>query len=193
MKAKPFLLAIAVLFTIGAGDASAILNIAVNANPYIGGYDPYTSISGTVEYRVTHEGLSNEALSFLQLQFDSSIFTSFSLVSALLDGTTNVSGSFSSSGDKLRGLGLSMAPGSSLVLRVSYSLAGPAASLFWPESWPGGLPEWSQGWVAASSGFSFDGGSTGLAPEPGTVLLLGTGLLSLGIVNRIRQRRKMLS
>jgi len=206
MKTKFLPLAAAVLMAISARDASAYLNIYALANPWIaGGYDPLSTTSGQVEYSVFHEANSTEGLSFFWLKFDASVFSSFALTGAKINGTSLTASQLSSYFDVLD-LGDSfefttfsfpgLPVGSVMSLTFDYSLLAPAMNLDWPEDDVGGQM-WAQSFGGHGTHWSYfstigheDGGSTGLAPEPGTLMLLGTGLASLGAVKRYRQRRK---
>lgn len=188
MRAKFLTLVAIIVMTVGIPNAFAILNIYTDANPYIQiGYDINTTPSGRVQYTIYHEAGSNQALNLFALRFDTSVFASFWVESAFLDGATSVS--FAQVGDQLIASGFNMAPGSSILLTVNYSFLGNAgaSALIWPE---GGI--WSQSFagLSYSGSFGIDGGSTGLTPEPGTIVLLGSGLLSLGLVRRYLQRPK---
>ncbi len=62
------------------------------------------------------------------------------------------------------------------------------STTFWPE---GG--RWQQGFSGSTNQpfpFNTTGGSTGVTPEPGTLILLGGGLIAAGAVGRIRRKRK---
>jgi hypothetical protein len=208
MKIRLFSLAVVALLAIGARDASAYLNIYALANPWVnpGGYNPNTTTSGVVEYTVYHEANSNEGLSYFDLKFDGSVFSSFALTGAKINGSA-VSLSFfdvftdlvSFDGIQYTTGGYPGLPvGSVMTLTFNYSLLGPANSLYWPDG--DGHP-WAQSFTGLGQQYNpllppfrnvghWDGGSTGLAPEPGTLMLLGSGLASLGVVKRYRQRRK---
>lgn len=186
MRIKLLLQIAVIVLTVGVSKAFAILNIYANANPFVTpGYDLNTTTSGTVEYTVYHEAGSTNALNYFELKFDTSIFSSFMVMSAVIDGTTSVGFSqdplyaFSSSA-------FSMGTGSSMVISVAYTLLGGASTLSWPEGSP-----WGQSFYGSSGGGArglYDYGSTDLAPEPGTIMLLGSGLLGLGLVRRYLRR-----
>jgi hypothetical protein len=191
MRFKSFFLAAAMILGLSANHASAI-NIYVSANPYIGGYDEDVTTSGFVDYTVSHDAATAFSVTYFQLQFESSVFTSFDFVSSSINGSSGPA--LSEAGELLTGGGFTLGAGSTWVIRVAYTLADAATKLKWSESLPLGLPPWAQGYFGigtVAGGFAGDGGSTELAPEPGTLMLLGSGLLSLGVVKRFRQKRKM--
>lgn len=188
MKTKLLVQLTVIVLVIGVSEAFALLNIYTTANPFITpGYNINTTSSGIVEYTVYHEAGSTNALNFYQLRFDTAVFSSFSFISALINGTTSVG--FSSAGDLLGASSFSLAPGASLVIRVAYAFVGGvgASALTWPEG-----QTWAQSYagLSFSPGFAIDGGSSELAPEPGTILLLGSGLLGLGLAKRYLRRSK---
>jgi hypothetical protein len=174
--------------TVWVPNAFAILNIYTSA--YLGvGYDINTTTQGTVEYTIGHYGNSNVALNYYQLYFDSSTFTSFALLGAYSSTGANLSSLFDFDSNYIWSDGnLNLAPGASIILQVSYTLPGGASTLSWNNE--GGA--WQQGFVGQGSGgpSGFSGGSSSLAPEPGTILLLGSGLLGLGLARRYLLRSK---
>jgi hypothetical protein len=61
------------------------------------------------------------------------------------------------------------------------------AALTDPSFWNEGQV-WAQPWVALGTHHAFDGGSTSPVPEPGTVVLLGSGLLGMVAWGRRRMQ-----
>lgn len=188
MKMKLLSLAAAALVMLGASNALAQLSISIVANPFVDGSYGHNAAPAlrTVSYTVTNSALSTQHLSSLFLIFEPDVFTSFSLTSASI-GMTPVTG-FIASGSlliSLPGFVPTLAPGSSMVLTVAYMLDGPALS----NQWDSGL--WKQSFTGLGSlGGVSSGLTTAATPEPGTLVLLGTGLLGTGLVQRFRQRRK---
>ncbi|MGH7492067.1 MAG: PEP-CTERM sorting domain-containing protein [bacterium] len=209
MKTKLFSLLAIALLTSSARDASAYLNIYALANPWInpGGYDLHSTTAGVVEYTIYHEANSNEALSYFDLKFDGSVFSSFGLTGAAINGSALSLSHFDVFTDAVSFDGIEytnggfqgLALGSVMTLTFNYSLHGPASSLYWPDG--DGPSPWAQSFTGLGEHYNpalrpfmnvghQDGGSTGLTPEPGTLMLLGSGLASLGFARRYRLRRK---
>ncbi|MFQ5753372.1 MAG: PEP-CTERM sorting domain-containing protein [bacterium] len=189
------LLALALTF-IFPSQSLSLTFVSVSANPFA---DPTyifsTSTSGFVEYTATVTGALPPTDSFtsLELFFGGSfsppfspIFTSATFGSILSDptGTWGLT-SFSGGILKIGGSGLTV--GQSVKFKVSYTLSNPAGA--GPLGWASVSP-WSQNFSAFSSSGGVSPGSSGLAPEPGTLILLGSGLVGFGIAAQIRRRKK---
>lgn len=204
MKTKLFALAAAALLFV-AGEASAALNIAVSANPYMNdpGYHFHTHTSGIVTYQIQHLPGSTDPMQAFWMRFNKSAFdfsganlNGFSIVSALVDGSTNVSSHLKwTNAGVYKNLILKttfpgLAPGSSLVIQVAYELLAPAATANWGTLGPTTFTPWQQRFGYVATTVSTTSGNTALTPEPGTMILLGTGLLSMGVARRMRERRR---
>jgi hypothetical protein len=178
--------------TVWIPNAFAILNIYTTGYPHAtpgNEYDINTTTQGTVEYTIGHYGNSNVALNYYQLYFDPATFTNFTLLGVYSNTGANLSSLFDFDSNFIWSIGnLNLAPGASIILQVSYTLPGGASTLSWNNE---GGP-WQQGFVGQGSGgpSGFSGGSSSLAPEPGTIMLLGSGLLGLGLVRRYLRRPK---
>ncbi len=204
MKAKLLALTAAAC-TFLAGEASAALNIAVTSNPYVNnpGYSIGSTTSGIVTYQIQHLPGSTDPMQAFWLRFNKSAFdfsganvNGFSIVSALIDGSTDISShlKWTNSGlhkhMAMKNTFPGLTPGSSLVVQVAYQLLAPAATANWGMIGPMALGPWQQRYGYGSTLVPNSQGSTALTPEPGTMILLGSGLLGMGLARRMRERRQ---
>ncbi len=181
MKNKGLLLLVAAaLLLVPQISQAQNLDIDVVANPFVDpSYNFYTSTSGQVQYMITNLSSSTVVLDVFQLKFESAVFAAFSAVTP----------GFTSSGEWLMASGLGLAPGSSILLTVNYTLNAPAPMLTWSEGgpWQQSFTGYWADWSTIPPTLALDGGSSALTPEPTTLLLLGSGLLGLGW--RARRRK----
>jgi hypothetical protein len=173
--------------------------VTVYTNPFADpSYNFATSTSGFVEYtaRVTGAVPPNDTFTALELFFGgpyspplSPIFKSATFSGFVSNpGGWNVDSNYDPTTDgvlRIGGSGLSV--GQSIVFRVTYELFNPAGA--GPLGFSSSSP-WSQNFTAFSASGAASPGSAHMTPEPGTIMLLGSGLASLGLVKRYRQRRK---
>lgn len=204
MKTKLFALAAAALLFV-AGEASAALNIAVSANPYMNdpGYHFHTHTSGIVTYQLQHLPGSNDPMKAFWMRFNKSAFdftganlNGFTIVSALIDGSTDVSSHLKwTNAGAYKNLILKttfpgLVSGSSLVIQVAYDLLAPAATANWGALGGQTFGPWEQRFAYGTGTVANTVGTTALTPEPGTMILLGSGLLGMGVARRLRERRQ---
>lgn len=204
MKTKLFTLAAAALLFV-AGEASAALNIAVSANPYLNnpGYSFGGTTNGIITYQIQHLPGSTDPMQAFWLRFNKTAFdfsganvNGFGIVSALIDGVTDVSSELKwTNATVYKNLAVKttfpgLAPGSSLVIQVAYDLLSPAAIANWGTLGPTTFTPWQQRFAYGSTTVAGTSGNTALTPEPGTMILLGSGLLSMGVARRMRERRR---
>lgn len=160
--------------------------ITVTINPTL---DPLYSNNntGTFSALVTVTNYSNLSLQYFQLQSINAAQLSFNSTSGIPGGWYSAFPS-TGSGQLLSIWGPALTPGSSFSFYMNYTLFTPASNVTWGS---GGL--WSMNGVAAGEypdgGFGFTGFSSTVIPEPGTVILLGFGLLGTGFFARRRKKR----
>jgi hypothetical protein len=198
MKRVKFFLPTLLLSLAFAAQGFAYSFVSLYTNPFVDpSYDFGTSTTGYVEYTAVMTGAvpPGDTFTGLELFFGGVFSPPFSPIfkSAVFDISGFVSNpggwsltSFSDGVLKIGGSGLSV--GQAVVFRVTYELFNPAGA--GPLGWSSADP-WSQNFAANSALGNSSPGSAQLVPEPGTVLLLGSGLFGLGLVKRFRQRRKM--
>ncbi len=202
MKLKLTALAAAAVMMFGVREASAVLNITATANPFFGGgYSLTSSTSGTVQYVFSNLSSSTDPLGFLNLRFQKSAFDFSSFPAGFafnaMIGATDVSSSFVwhhyADHKRLTAASLStlVMSGQNLVLTMGFELMGPATTVSWATENQLGLGAWQQplGYGVTTANPFFVNTSLALTPEPGTLILLGSGLLGSGLVRRYRQRR----
>ncbi len=205
MKTKLFALAAAAMLFL-AGEASAALNIAVSANPYLNdpGYHFHTHTTGIITYQIKHLPGSTDPMKSFWLRFNKTAFdfsganvNGFTIVSALVDGSTDVASHMKWTNPSLNYKQLNLKttfPGlashSSLVIQVAYDLLAPAATANWGTQGAITFGPWQQRFGYGTTTVVSTQGTTAMTPEPGTMILLGSGLLSMGVARRIRERRR---
>ncbi|NUO78903.1 PEP-CTERM sorting domain-containing protein [candidate division KSB1 bacterium] len=204
MKTKFFTLAALALMFV-AGEASAALNIAMNANPWVNnpGYNFGATTSGIITYELKHLPGSTDPMASFWIRFNKSAFdfsganvNGFSIVSALIDGSTDVSSHLKwTNGVVYKNLTMNptfpgLASSSSLVIQVAYDLFAPASTANWGTYGPSSMGPWQQRFGYGATLSPVQQGNTALTPEPGTMILLGSGLLGMGLARRLRERRQ---
>lgn len=172
-------------------EAGPFLEVEGFVNPYVGtdidngdGTVTFTELLYTFNVTSAEPGVE---LSSLALEFESDVFVDPGLISDInpADWTTTLFPSLSGSTYQIATAGTTLAAGDMLSFRmlnvVMYEAALTDGTL-WQEG-----QVWGQSWTAGdTSGFFFggDGGSTALNPEPGSLLLFGSGLTALGLLGR---------
>lgn len=189
---------ITLLGVIAAAPAFAITH-SFSVNPF--GFTTPGTLSGKAEYIFTLSGLNpGESFQGVLLDFSTSpIVTSYS-VSSFNYNPQSLTPHTLSNGLYFDKGGANIASTFSFSVILDIALAQDAAD---PTPINGLNPwhshsAWSGNYVVfhlpapllpPGMSFSSSAGSVGLTPEPGSMILLGTGLLGMGLVKRYRQRR----
>lgn len=177
---------------------SSALSLIGFVNPIL---DTGSTTTGTAIYSFDVSGLAGEGLTGFSLDFISSAFSSVSNYNTL-------SGPVGWNGSLLPGSGAFtnfvdysglINAGTSFSFSVRFTLQGLGTAdpnfntaAFWGPT----NTAWQQNFGSMGTPGShprFPGGSTGMAPapEPGTLLLLGGGLIAAGAVRRFRRKRRL--
>ena len=202
---KKKLFALSTLFVLVMASPAFSITFSFTANPWGGSFD-FNTNKGTVLYTFTLESLDpGESFVGVEAFFgnglpsdasESPIITSFSLVGGSI---TNPSISLGTPSEPYSLLFTgTLSAGSGFQFLADLTLSQSPFNL----TLPGGESSWSSAGPFAQNynvfhlppssvgGPQSKPGSMGLAPEPGTVMLLGAGMLSLGLVERYRSRRR---
>jgi len=163
--------------------------ITVTINPTIDPLYGNNITGGTFNALVTVTNTSSTTYQYFQLQTEP--FISFNSISTL---SNSWSSALSAGGLQLFGPP-PLAPGASFSFVMNYTFASGISALNAPWS---STSVWSMNGTVAHAyveigGFIYTQGSqsfsTGVIPEPGTIILLGFGLLGLGFFTRMRKKR----
>ena len=163
--------------------------ISVLINPFL---DPNYSNSstGTFNALVTVTNTSN-SIYYQYFALQTETFLQFNSVSAISNNWSPVV-----SGGELSLLGppdfAALAPGESFSFWMNYTLTTSASSALTLGLWSSTNMWAMNGYVVEDPYIGFTSNqpfSTGVIPEPGTVILLGFGLLGLGFFTRMRKKR----
>ena len=145
-----------------------------------------TSFSDVLYYFNVVDDMNGAEMDSISLEFENDVFESFGAVVASMPNDWKYSLANSAlSVYQLGDAGTTIAKGEKLMFTVKdvvvYNAALVPGSGLWQE---GNSDIWGQSWNAGDDLGGGDGGSTAVVPEPGTLLLLGSGLVGLFYVRR---------
>jgi PEP-CTERM motif-containing protein len=176
----------------------------VQAIPILGhvdlgaGYNPSTTTTGTAVFTFANindnNSLTNFSLNGLSLTFEGDVFNlgNTGIIPGSLSSGWTVLGTVPGGTFELEFVGGPGIPeGGEVTFAANYTLLGPANILPWSEGGAWELGFGSTGILAIGPMNLpiFTGGSTSPAPEPTSLLLLGSGLAGLGLLGRRRFRK----
>jgi hypothetical protein len=150
-----------------------------------------TSTFSQIDYFFTVATADSGAqMNSLSLRFDAAVFSSPGTILSINPNDWGTSTVTSSSGNffHIVSAGTTLGAGSKLLFSVTNAIINNQA-LTDPSLWPSGMI-WGQPWSATDTLGGGDGGTTAPVPEPATLLLLGSGLASLGLLGRRRSKKR---
>jgi len=199
MKTRILTLLLALSIVFGAGKAMAgPLTIEAFSNPdYATIFDVgsgYSTIDVDYIMNVV-AGPPGFGVNYVELSFEEDVFSSINSISVASPGSWSILGSYSAggvtfemsggpSGDLEVGDSLMIASNVTILHDAIYNASGSGFS--WNE---GGAWQQSIGGTSVPGGFV--AGSTSPVPEPGTMILLGSGLVGLAFYGRRRKKAQM--
>ena len=194
-KVLLFFLAVSVVCTVSIPDAHATMLTPVHLNPFIDPAYTNTATGFTGDLLVTVVNLNTgTSLDYMTLVFTDAFGSGFLTVNSLVSAPTN-GWAFSVLGTSIievENIGLAgptLDSGSTFSFIINYTFAAGVSAETAP--W-GSFGLWSVNGLFAQSPFGqpTDSFSTAVSPEPGTVILLGTGLVGLRLWARRRKKVK---
>lgn len=154
------------------------------------------NITGTAIYSVSLSGSPGEYINYFEMDFLTSIFdpTGTSLVSSP-SGMSLAAGLGEDALTWLDAVDPILTVGSSFNFTVNFKLKYARYTPEYQNNWGGTNSPWEQNFLGLAYTGSFpppgSGGSTGIVPEPGTLILLGGGLIAASFVNRFRRKKRL--